>query len=93
LASPEQTATAEVVPKFVAGSSFTAASSTLLPFDVQITAVYCLMNARKRRRSSTKHIDLVGAVGLSQGVLRFLMVLTGRLTVIAACTLQFVLIG
>ncbi|GJX77146.1 retrotransposon ORF1 [Tanacetum coccineum] len=35
----------------------------------EITAVYCLMNARKRRRSSTKHIDLVGAVGLSQGVL------------------------
>ncbi|GJV61909.1 hypothetical protein Tco_1468009 [Tanacetum coccineum] len=36
LASPEQTATAEVVPKSVAGSSFPAASSTLLPFDVQI---------------------------------------------------------
>ncbi|GKB01820.1 hypothetical protein Tco_0829864 [Tanacetum coccineum] len=35
LASPEQTATAEVVPKSVAGSSFSAASSTLLPFDVQ----------------------------------------------------------
>ncbi|GJT13043.1 putative ribonuclease H-like domain-containing protein [Tanacetum coccineum] len=38
LASPEQTATAEVVPKSVAGSSFPAASSTLLPFDVQICA-------------------------------------------------------
>ncbi|GJS32922.1 hypothetical protein Tco_0531304 [Tanacetum coccineum] len=36
LASPEQTATAEVVPKSVAGSSFPAASSTLLPFDVQV---------------------------------------------------------
>ncbi|GKE35051.1 hypothetical protein Tco_1454373, partial [Tanacetum coccineum] len=35
LASPEQTATAEVVPKSVAGSSFPAASSTLLPFNVQ----------------------------------------------------------
>ncbi|GKB49097.1 hypothetical protein Tco_0899850, partial [Tanacetum coccineum] len=38
LASPEQTATAEVVPKSVAGSSFPAASSTLLPFNVQICA-------------------------------------------------------
>ncbi|GJW68286.1 hypothetical protein Tco_0122710 [Tanacetum coccineum] len=38
LASPEQTATAEVVLKSVAGSSFPAASSTLLPFDVQICA-------------------------------------------------------
>ncbi|GKE25680.1 hypothetical protein Tco_1441064 [Tanacetum coccineum] len=37
LASPEQTATAEVVPKSVAGSSFSAASSKLLPFDVQVT--------------------------------------------------------
>ncbi|GJW86462.1 hypothetical protein Tco_0161802 [Tanacetum coccineum] len=36
LASPEQTATAEVVPKSVAGSSFPDASSTLLPFDVQV---------------------------------------------------------
>ncbi|GJR77703.1 ribonuclease H-like domain-containing protein [Tanacetum coccineum] len=36
LASPEQTATAEVVPKSVAGSSFSAASSMLLPFDVQV---------------------------------------------------------
>ncbi|GJW89981.1 hypothetical protein Tco_0167534 [Tanacetum coccineum] len=36
LASPEQTATAEVIPKSVAGSSFPAASSTLLPFDVQV---------------------------------------------------------
>ncbi|GJV65411.1 hypothetical protein Tco_1476239 [Tanacetum coccineum] len=36
LASPEQTATAEVVPKSVAGSSFPAASSTLLPFNVQV---------------------------------------------------------
>ncbi|GJT14501.1 hypothetical protein Tco_0861543 [Tanacetum coccineum] len=38
LASPEQTATAEVVPQSVAGSQFPAASSTLLPFDVQICA-------------------------------------------------------
>ncbi|GJU67514.1 putative ribonuclease H-like domain-containing protein [Tanacetum coccineum] len=38
LANPEQTTTAEVVPKSVAGSSFPAASSTLLPFDVQICA-------------------------------------------------------
>ncbi|GKC69163.1 hypothetical protein Tco_1115046, partial [Tanacetum coccineum] len=36
LASPEQTATAAVVPKSVAGSSFPAASSMLLPFDVQV---------------------------------------------------------
>ncbi|GKC97420.1 hypothetical protein Tco_1167695 [Tanacetum coccineum] len=36
LASPEQTATAEVVPKSVAGSRFSAASSTLLPFNVQV---------------------------------------------------------
>ncbi|GKC78501.1 hypothetical protein Tco_1129275 [Tanacetum coccineum] len=36
LASPEQTATAEVVLKSVVGSSFPAASSTLLPFDVQV---------------------------------------------------------
>ncbi|GJZ44659.1 hypothetical protein Tco_0591914 [Tanacetum coccineum] len=40
LASPEQTATAEVVPKSVAGSSFPAASSTLLPFDVQVQQDY-----------------------------------------------------
>ncbi|GJU94028.1 hypothetical protein Tco_1318784 [Tanacetum coccineum] len=38
LASPEQMATAEVVPKSVAGSSFLATSSMLLPFDVQICA-------------------------------------------------------
>ncbi|GKA32690.1 hypothetical protein Tco_0719057, partial [Tanacetum coccineum] len=43
LASPEQTATAEVVPKSVAGSSFPAASSTLLPFDVQIQQDFCYM--------------------------------------------------
>ncbi|GKA46508.1 hypothetical protein Tco_0739391 [Tanacetum coccineum] len=36
LASPEQTATTEVVPKSVAGSSFFAASSMLLPFNVQV---------------------------------------------------------
>ncbi|GJU94022.1 hypothetical protein Tco_1318778 [Tanacetum coccineum] len=36
LTSPEQTATAEVVPKSVAGSSFPAASSMLLPFDDQV---------------------------------------------------------
>ncbi|GJV20067.1 hypothetical protein Tco_1369087 [Tanacetum coccineum] len=35
LPSPEQTATAEVVPKSVAGSSFPVASSMLLTFDVQ----------------------------------------------------------
>ncbi|GJU81614.1 hypothetical protein Tco_1283979 [Tanacetum coccineum] len=40
LASPEQTATAEGVPKSVAGSSFPAASSTLLPFDVQVQQDY-----------------------------------------------------
>ncbi|GJT91697.1 hypothetical protein Tco_1080542 [Tanacetum coccineum] len=32
LASPEQTATADVVPKYIVGSSFSAASSKLLPF-------------------------------------------------------------
>ncbi|GKA65572.1 hypothetical protein Tco_0765279 [Tanacetum coccineum] len=41
LPSPEQTATAEVVPKSVAGSSFLVASSTLLPFDVQVPQDYC----------------------------------------------------
>ncbi|GJV54901.1 hypothetical protein Tco_1455906 [Tanacetum coccineum] len=43
LASPEQTATAEVVPKSVAGSSFLVASSTLLPFDVQVPQDYWYM--------------------------------------------------
>ncbi|GJU51539.1 hypothetical protein Tco_1221094 [Tanacetum coccineum] len=40
LASPEQTATAEVVPTSVAGLSFPAASSTLLSFDVQVQQDY-----------------------------------------------------
>ncbi|GJV09310.1 ribonuclease H-like domain-containing protein [Tanacetum coccineum] len=46
LASPEQTATAEVVPKSVAGSSFPAASSTLLPFDVQSLEGVCMKKYR-----------------------------------------------
>ncbi|GKC17845.1 reverse transcriptase domain-containing protein, partial [Tanacetum coccineum] len=41
LASPEQTATAEVIPKSVAGSRFPA-SSTLLPFDVQSLKGVCM---------------------------------------------------
>ncbi|GJU08355.1 putative ribonuclease H-like domain-containing protein [Tanacetum coccineum] len=40
LASPEQTATAKVVPKSVAGSSFPATSSMLLPFDVQVQQTF-----------------------------------------------------
>ncbi|GJR96187.1 hypothetical protein Tco_0268361 [Tanacetum coccineum] len=44
LASPEQTATAEVVPKSIIGSRFPAASSTLLPFDVQSLEGVCLQN-------------------------------------------------
>ncbi|GJW57989.1 ribonuclease H-like domain-containing protein [Tanacetum coccineum] len=43
LASPEQTATAEVVPKSVVGSSFPAASSTLLLFDI-CAAVSCVQD-------------------------------------------------
>ncbi|GKD11371.1 hypothetical protein Tco_1191056 [Tanacetum coccineum] len=42
LASPEQTATAEVLPKSVASSSFLAASLTLLPFAVQSFEGVCM---------------------------------------------------
>ncbi|GJS26220.1 hypothetical protein Tco_0486840 [Tanacetum coccineum] len=57
LASPEQTATAEVVPKSVAGSSFPAASSTLLPFDVQF--LEGVSDDKNKDAASSRYIQLI----------------------------------
>ncbi|GJR38778.1 hypothetical protein Tco_1214462 [Tanacetum coccineum] len=46
LASPKQTATAEVVPKSVAGLSFPAASSTLQPFHVRVQQDFLMFGSK-----------------------------------------------
>ncbi|GKE65217.1 hypothetical protein Tco_1519378 [Tanacetum coccineum] len=50
---------AEVVPKSVAGSSFPAASSTLLPFDVQVQQDYNLFDTGSAQCSMLIIISLL----------------------------------
>ncbi|GJW57984.1 hypothetical protein Tco_0104715 [Tanacetum coccineum] len=79
LASPEQTATAEVVPKSVAGSSFPAASSTLLPFDVQVQQDYWYVVPTGRVVVPTgRYIVPAGKVIIIVSTGRLSLVPTGR---------------
>ncbi|GJW73179.1 retrovirus-related pol polyprotein from transposon TNT 1-94 [Tanacetum coccineum] len=78
LASPEQTATAEVVPKSVAGSSFPVASSMLLPFDVQVQQDYWYVVPTGRVVVPTgRYIVPAGKVIILVSTGRLSLVLTG----------------
>ncbi|GJV65126.1 hypothetical protein Tco_1475954, partial [Tanacetum coccineum] len=88
LASPEQTATAEVVPKSVVGLSFSAASSMLLPFDVQICAEVSCVQVKTQADWMLPYVVPTGRVVVPAG--RYivpagkviLIVSTGRLSLV-----------
>ncbi|GJY96571.1 putative ribonuclease H-like domain-containing protein [Tanacetum coccineum] len=87
LASPEKTATSEVVPKSIAGSSFPAASSLLLPFAVQSLEGVCMKKYRYVQKfhvfkSRLKQIEccfLAGKVIIIVSTGRLSLVPTGRI--------------
>ncbi|GJX80474.1 hypothetical protein Tco_0328623 [Tanacetum coccineum] len=78
LASPEQTATAKVVPKSVAGSSFSAASSKLLSF-VGLRLVMFGSNAMKTNLLDTRSAQYSMIIIIS--LLKVYVVPTGRVVV------------